>query len=116
MIYRKIPWGWVKQRVFRSTSSQDRLYSLEGYYWSGAACSRTLRFDWILVGSIFGLGSSFMDLSGNLLLVSLVTRPGVRVKCRLKKGTGAQVWLDIGWICFGLGNSLMDFSGMSPVV
>ena len=57
-----------------------------------------------------------MDLSGNLLLVSLVTRPGVGVNSRLKRGTGAQVWLDISWICFGLGNSFMDFSGMSPVV
>ena len=45
-----------------------------------------------------------MDLSGNLLLVSLVTRPGIGVTCRLKRGTGAQVWLDIGWICFELGN------------
>ena len=38
----------------------------------------------------FGLGSSFMDLSGNLLLVSLITWPEVGVTCRLKRGTVAQ--------------------------
>ena len=57
-----------------------------------------------------------MDLSGNLLLVSLVTKPGVGVTCWLKRGTGTQVWLDIGWVYFGLGSYFMDFSGMFPVV
>ena len=51
-----------------------------------------------------------MNLSGNLLLVSLITWPGIGVTCRLKRGTGAQVWLDIGWTYFGLGNSFMDLS------
>ena len=69
MIYRKIPWGWVKQRVFRSTSSQDRLYSLEGYYWSGAACSRILRFGWMLMGLFWAWSSS-----ANRVYMQSVTR------------------------------------------
>ena len=55
-------------------------------------------------------------LQFSLLLVSLVTEPRVGVICRLKRGTGAQVWLDIGWIYFGLVNSFMDFSGLCPVI
>ena len=96
MIYRKIPWGWVKQRVFRSTSSQDRLYSQEGYYWSEATCSRALRFGWISVRSILGLAVllwTFLEclLWFSLLPVSLVTKLGVGVTCSLKRGSGAQV-------------------------
>ena len=95
MIYRKMARGWIKQRVLRSPSSQDRLYSLEGYYWLGTACSRTLRFGWILVGFILGLGVlllTFLEclLWFSLLLVSLVTKPGVGATWRLKRGLGAQ--------------------------